>query len=195
MLVDSLGIAPTLLYKIDFAVEFGEENDLEAMSFAYDLKIWFDINKVRLVVKDAATTAGGGTFFALEIFALSLQVWSFAEASFLQNNGHSFEHTCSWVSMWKVKALARAICKDSIGHLDLHLQDLTIWTICWFAIETQDICLHPPIFSFLWDEFWHFTGRESICSSFWWVVACKPMLTATFLHSDTYYIRPRRVSS
>jgi hypothetical protein len=26
-------------------------------------------------------------------------------------------------------------------------------------------------------------------------ILCKPMLTATFLHSDTYYIRPRRVSS
>ena len=57
MPVDLLGIAPTLLYKIDFTVESGKEDDLEATSFTYDLKIWFDIDKVRLVVKDPATAA------------------------------------------------------------------------------------------------------------------------------------------
>ena len=82
MAIDPICIAPTLFNKIDLTVEFQQKNDLEATCLTSNLKVGFDIDKIRLIVKDPSAAAISSAFCTLEILALCKKLWCISIPSF-----------------------------------------------------------------------------------------------------------------
>ena len=91
MLVNPFCISPTLLNKIKLAVEFWQEDNLNAAGSAVGLKHTLNLNKIGLVEQSlAATTVCSSLVRTLEIQTLG-QETLFWQASFLHYYLHALK--------------------------------------------------------------------------------------------------------
>ena len=91
-------------------MEFWKKYNAILTAVAKSLKLWWDIYKVRLVIKNV-TAPMCCIPFAFKTLALHLALVHVCETSLLEYGRHPFEHIHMFVTVWPAQGLDCTICE------------------------------------------------------------------------------------
>ena len=133
-MVIPLRTPPTLFDKIEFRMELGEEQYVEAVFPTVFLEERSDALEVRLGVKCSANTTISAAGRATEARTFPFQIASLiTEPTLFENYFHPFKEASAFMAVGEVERVGSPICKGPGGHLNLLCQLLPVGSVELFS--------------------------------------------------------------